>query len=68
MNDRKKKVLQDLCSRNGRAFCIDPDGTIYTIDKYEGTDGQSFPDMDAAINWEAGYITAGSMAGRERRQ
>ena len=68
MNDRKKKSLQDLCRKNGRVFAQAADGTIYTMNKYDGTEGHFFPDIGSAITWEAGYITAGDMTGRGRQQ
>lgn len=68
MNDRKKKALQDLCRKNGRVFDQAADGTIYTMNQYDGTDGHFFPDISSAISWEAGYIAAGNTAGRTRQK
>ena len=59
MNAKEKTVLQDLCRINGRIYDEATDGTVYTMNQYDGTDGHFFPDATSAISWEAGYLTAG---------
>ena len=50
--------LEYICMKNGRYLSFGSDGTIYTGDKYEGTDGRSFKDEEEAIRWETGYRRA----------
>ena len=53
--DKTKKQIEELAKQNGRYVEFMKDGTIYTADIYEGTDGHRFETIKEAIEWELGY-------------
>lgn len=55
-------ILKDLCRRNGRYYEVLSSDEVVTAEQYTGEDGQIFPCIESAIEWEKGYITAGTTA------
>lgn len=62
MNNNSIQILKDLCRRNGRYYDVLSTGEVITADRTEGTDAQIFVSISDAIDWEKGYITAGTKA------
>lgn len=46
--------LIQIAESNGREVIVSADH-IETVDRYEGTDRQTFKTLDEALTWEKGY-------------